>query len=124
MTMLVAGVIGRDIPTMVARGDLRQSSFGFIVSDDGEEWKTEGNTRIRLIRSVSLLVDVSPVTFPAYTSTTVATGGAVPRLGPRHDAIKSRLRILEIDSHHFNLSRSDLQTARSAHYPIRTTTHE
>jgi HK97 family phage prohead protease len=53
---------GRDVLTLAERGDISQSSFGFRIAD--EEWSMDGTKRI--IRSVSALYDVSPVTYPAY----------------------------------------------------------
>lgn len=57
----------------IRRGDLTGSSFGFTV--DGEEWRKEDGTEVRYITSVRLL-DVSPVVFPAYGSTTVGVRSA------------------------------------------------
>jgi HK97 family phage prohead protease len=61
-----------DLMTSVERGDITQSSFGFIVEDD--EWTppaTRADLPLRTIKRVSLF-DVSPVTFPAYQDTTVS----------------------------------------------------
>lgn len=53
------------------RGDVSQSSFGFFVEDD--EWKEESVGVItRTITKVGRLLDVSPVTYPAYPDTKVA----------------------------------------------------
>lgn len=63
---------------MVARGDVSQSSFGFTV--DAQEWRETGKTGqlpLRVITRASLY-DVSPVTYPAYASTTV-TARDLPR---------------------------------------------
>jgi len=60
----------RDLALSVERGDINQSSFGFIVEDD--DWAEDDEGRIvRTIRSFRSLFDVSPVTFPAYPDTTV-----------------------------------------------------
>lgn len=66
---------GRDVKTLVERGDVSGSSFGFVVEED--EWidgKVEKNGTmtlpLRTIRKASLF-DVSPVTYPAYPQTTV-----------------------------------------------------
>lgn len=58
----------RDIKTGIARGDIRGSSFAFQPTK--VEWLTEGQNDIRLIRSARLF-DISPVTKPAYGSTSV-----------------------------------------------------
>lgn len=49
------------------RGDISQSSFAFRVARDGEEWyQDEDGVVIREITKFSRLLDVSPVTYPAY----------------------------------------------------------
>ncbi|HAS0916745.1 HK97 family phage prohead protease [Enterobacter asburiae] len=49
------------------RGDINQSSFAFRVARDGEEWyQDEEGVVIREITRFSRLLDVSPVTYPAY----------------------------------------------------------
>ena len=63
----------RDLMESVRRKDINQSSFGFIVDVDGDEWKEDKEGRVkRTIRSFSKLRDVSIVTYPAYTDTKVA----------------------------------------------------
>lgn len=62
---------GNDLLVSLQRGDISQSSFGFVVETD--EWtQNEDGSIIRTIKKVSRLLDVSPVTYPAYTSATVA----------------------------------------------------
>lgn len=58
----------RDITTSIKRGDISQMSIGFVVEKD--EWSTANGMDTRDIKKVQLF-DVSPVTFPAYTSTDV-----------------------------------------------------
>lgn len=58
----------RDLQVSIARGDISQMSFGFIVEKD--EWTSENGMDIRELVEVKLF-DVSPVTFPAYTQTDV-----------------------------------------------------
>lgn len=65
---------GRDIAELVRRGDVKQSSFAFIIPDPKEnvEWdRSEDGEIIRTILDVDL-VDVAPVAMPAYTETTVS----------------------------------------------------
>jgi len=73
------------------RGDISGSSFGFIVDDD--EW-TEGDDGAvtRTIKSVRSLMDVGPVTFPAYPE----TGAAMRSLNEFRQAIKEG-RTLDAD---------------------------
>jgi len=63
--------LGRTVGELVARGDLRGSSFAFTVDTKGEQWAPgeDGKPR-RSIREVSGLYDVSVVTHPAYSSST------------------------------------------------------
>jgi HK97 family phage prohead protease len=67
--------LGRTIGELVARSDLRGSSFAFTVPADGkgEQWTQgeDGKPR-RSIREVSGLFDVSVVTHPAYPSSTTS----------------------------------------------------
>ena len=62
---------GDDLLVSLERGDVSQSSFGFIVEQDDWAQDEEGNT-IRTIKKVGRLLDVSPVSFPAYPDSTVA----------------------------------------------------
>ena len=63
---------GNDLLISVRRGDVDQSSFAFFVAD--ERWN-EDLTR-RTIVKFSRLLDVSPVTFPAYTETDASARSA------------------------------------------------
>lgn len=60
---------GRDVSTLVARGDVQGSSFSFEV--EAESWDRTGDMPVRTITSAKLY-DVGPVTFPAYEQTTVS----------------------------------------------------
>ena len=54
--------------TPIQRGDVTQSSFGFFVAED--DWEERSNGAIvRTIVKVGQLLDVSPVTYPAYRDT-------------------------------------------------------
>ena len=65
--------LGRDLYESVKRGDIKESSFRFGIAPDGEQWSEndEGQV-IRTITNVSRLVDVAPVTYPAYPDATIA----------------------------------------------------
>lgn len=61
----------RDLAVSVERGDINQMSFGFIAKKDSwEEDKKLG--AVRTLLEIERLMDVSLVTFPAYTDTRVA----------------------------------------------------
>lgn len=58
----------------IERGDINQSSFGFTVAPGGASFEEDEEGRfIRTITKFQRIFDVSPVTFPAYTETKVAT---------------------------------------------------
>lgn len=62
--------------TPMERGDINQSSFTFIVARDGDRWyEDEEGIIIREISKISRLLDVSPVSIPAYPDTTAASRG-------------------------------------------------
>lgn len=58
----------RDVADMLDRGDLDGSSFQFFVRSEEITRDTERDLIIRTITDVELL-DVGPVTFPAYSAT-------------------------------------------------------
>jgi HK97 family phage prohead protease len=58
---------GRDVGELLRRGDVRGSSFGFRTIKDRWEEDEDGNI-LRTLVEVAL-VDVSPVTWPAYPDT-------------------------------------------------------
>lgn len=60
----------RDLAALLARGDVRHSSFAFRVMPGGDEWSfTEQGYPLRTLNAVQL-VDVAPVVTPAYLDTT------------------------------------------------------
>ena len=60
-----------DVIEALERGDVTGSSFTFSVYGEGGKtsYTEEGEYEIRTIEKVSALLDVSPVTFPAYEGT-------------------------------------------------------
>lgn len=65
----------RALHRSVSRGDVTQSSFGFLVTT--ERWtKASGTETLPLRQVLDLkLMDVGPVAFPAYVQTTVSAEG-------------------------------------------------
>ena len=59
----------RDLRESVRRGDVDQMSFAFQTVED--DWRKENGANIRELIKVRLL-DVSPVTYPAYEATSVS----------------------------------------------------
>ena len=60
---------GRDLWTLVERGDVSGMSFGFRVTK--QEWDETGDMPVRTILEVELF-EVSAVAFPAYDNTAIA----------------------------------------------------
>jgi HK97 family phage prohead protease len=61
--------VGKDVHAHIERGDVDQCSFGFVVRDEDISYDKEG-TPTRTIKQADLF-DVSPVTYPAYPTTSV-----------------------------------------------------
>ncbi len=93
---------GNDLLESMKRGDVTQSSFGFSISDSTwiEETKDGKTVWLRTIKSLKRLYDVSPVTYPAYTDTSVALRSApepVAKPIVNHDETRRlRLRLLQL----------------------------
>jgi HK97 family phage prohead protease len=57
---------GRDLASNISAGIVRGSSFSFQIAQGGDEWSIEDGRSIRTVKRVASLIDVGPVTFPAY----------------------------------------------------------
>ena len=57
---------GRDIASNIRAGIVKGSSFSFTVPSGGDSWAVENGRSIRTIQRIDSLLDVGPVTFPAY----------------------------------------------------------
>lgn len=98
----------RDLMVSLGRGDVDQSSFGFsVVSETWEQPTDERNYPLRRINKVRLF-DVSPVTFPAYTTTSAEARAMASELSRqvtaldnkpvgRLDILKRRLRLKDAE---------------------------
>jgi HK97 family phage prohead protease len=60
--------LANDLAVAIERGDISQMSVGFVVGKDS--WSDDYSTRT--IRSISELLDVSAVTYPASPTTSIA----------------------------------------------------
>lgn len=61
--------VARDLSVSMGRGDVRESSFGFVCGED--TWSTmPDGTPYRLITEIEELIDCSPVSIPAFTQAT------------------------------------------------------
>jgi HK97 family phage prohead protease len=82
--------LGRDVRELVDRGDVDGASFGFIPG----EWTWDEEQELRTHTAVRQLVDVSPVTFPAYDgASTEARALNDPATRSRSQLIRARARI-------------------------------
>lgn len=61
----------QNLAKQIQRRDIPYSSFAFQVKPGGDVWRREGEQLVRELRSVTL-IDVSPVSEPAYMATDVA----------------------------------------------------
>ena len=82
---------GKDLVELVNRGDIRHSSFAFIVAPMGDEWsQNETDGEIRTVTKVAYLKDVAPVSDPAYPQTE-----GIESVKRSHDKWKESLNELE-----------------------------
>jgi HK97 family phage prohead protease len=80
---------GRDVYTMIQRGDVSQCSFGFVPTE--ENWLPAQSNGLPVRQIVQADVfDVSPVTFPAYESTSVSARSLFPEGLP--DGVERRAK--------------------------------
>jgi len=64
--------LGEDLVELVNRGDLTGNSFSFVVDEDGERWDRGSGKVHRVITRFREVLDLGPVTWPAYKATTVS----------------------------------------------------
>lgn len=87
----------RSLYSAVSRGDISGMSFMFVV--DGESWDdadTEHPTR--RIRNIKQVFEVSAVTFPAYSATSIQARGLADALDSAKQSLDSeRRRLAEIE---------------------------
>ena len=57
--------VGRDIITLLKNNTLSENSFAFVVEDDS--WEVKEGMNVRTINKVSMLADISLVSYPAYS---------------------------------------------------------
>lgn len=87
----------RSLYSAVGRGDITGMSFMFAV--DKDSWD-DANTDhpIRHVRSIRRVIEVSAVTFPAYSQTSIQTRGLSDALDSAKKSLESeRARLREIE---------------------------
>lgn len=81
----------RDVRELIERGDLDGASFAFVPG----EWDWDEKSETRTHTSVSALVDVAPVTFPAYGgASTEARSLSIDADRRRSQLIRARARVV------------------------------
>jgi len=87
----------RSLYSAVSRGDISGMSFMFTVDKDSwDDVNTEHPTRH--IRSIQNVLEVSAVTFPAYTATSIQARGLSEALDSAKESLDSeRARLAEIE---------------------------
>lgn len=63
---------GQDLAANIRDKIVSGSSFSFTVGKGGDVWDMEEGRSVRLIKRVESLIDVGPVTFPAYPAADVS----------------------------------------------------
>ena len=87
----------KSLYSAVSRGDISGMSFMFNV--DADAWDDiDSDHPTRHIRSIARVMEVSAVTFPAYSATSIQTRGLSDALESAHDSLeseKARLAAIE-----------------------------
>jgi HK97 family phage prohead protease len=83
---------GRDLAANIDAGIVRGSSFSFQIAPGGEAWSVEDGRSIRTVTRIDSLIDVGPVTFPAYPDADVSVAQrSFNAFRSQRDADSSRL---------------------------------
>lgn len=83
---------GNDLLENIRLGNIKQSSFAFTASSTKWDDPADKNQKsIRTIMKVERLYDVSPVTYPAYPDTTVASRSLKSKLESDEKETKAHL---------------------------------
>ena len=87
----------RSLYSAVGRGDVTGMSFMFSV--DKDSWDdVESEHPTRHVRSIKRVLEVSAVTFPAYSATSIQTRGLSEALDSAKESLESeRARLAEIE---------------------------
>ena len=87
----------KSLYSAVGRGDITGMSFMFVVDKDSwDDVDTEHPTRH--VRSIKTVLEVSAVTWPAYSQTSIQTRGLFDALDSARESLDSeRARIAEIE---------------------------
>jgi HK97 family phage prohead protease len=84
---------GNDLRELVSRGDISEMSFGFIPGE--YEWSSVDGNKLRTHLQVRQLVDVSPVSIPAFGGTSIQLRGYEEHESPRSQIIRLKAKLLK-----------------------------
>ncbi len=92
----------RDLITLMERGDVNQTSFGFRMRGGKESWDDSQDPPLRTIEKIGELFDVSVVTYPAYPTTEAAVRSLDKFKASKQEPVNPvmvtrRLRLAEMD---------------------------
>lgn len=103
-----------DVYELVQRGDVRKSSFAFVVDLDGDEWsQTDQGFPQRTLTSVRLY-DVAPVNTPAYEDTAVGVRSLVSETRRVGGALIGPSVALESLARHFDADIAEVRKLAEA----------
>ena len=87
----------KSLYSAVSRGDISGMSFMFNV--DGDAWDDiDSDHPTRRIRSIARVLEVSAVTFPAYSATSIQARGLSDALDSAKESLESeKIRLAEIE---------------------------
>lgn len=92
--------LGNDLLEMIKRRDVSQSSFAFSFPTEGDDWfSVDKENRTFTINKIDRVYDVSPVTYPAYSMTSVAARSLEQALEEKQEKpndYESRTRHLDV----------------------------
>ena len=90
-------VEAKSLYSAVSRGDISGMSFMFNV--DGDAWDDiDSDHPTRRIRSIARVLEVSAVTFPAYSATSIQARGLSDALDSAKESLESeKIRLAEIE---------------------------
>ncbi len=118
----------RDLMTLMQRGDVNQSSFGFYCLDD--QWDYASKPAVRTVLKASL-VDVSPVTYPAYPDATSEARALFPDGVPatiQESLTRAETKTLKVDGEDLTadcfLIATDKNDTSTWHLPWKFSTEE
>lgn len=84
---------GKDIAENLKNGNIDQCSFGFVLDDNGDSFNFDEKRSIyqRTLKKIKSVMDISLVTYPAYSSTSAAPAlRSIDKIKQENDLIEKR----------------------------------